>query len=109
MDVHCSTCREPWDVYHLRHEAIYETGLDAAEIQAWKQLPAKDRLCPRYREEFREVGFEFGASILDVRRCPCCPPTGEPDRTRVEMKAALTDILGSDEDGLAAMLEDLGL
>ena len=27
MDVHCSTCGEPWDVYHLRHDAIYETGL----------------------------------------------------------------------------------
>jgi len=27
MDVHCSTCREPRDVYHLRHEAICETDL----------------------------------------------------------------------------------
>lgn len=25
MDVHCSTGGEPWDVYHLRHDAIYET------------------------------------------------------------------------------------
>ena len=27
MDVHCTTCGEPWDVYHLWHDAIFETGL----------------------------------------------------------------------------------
>ena len=31
MDVHCSSCGEPWDVYHLRHDAIFETDLDPAE------------------------------------------------------------------------------
>src|SRR6266540_3927582 len=35
MDVHCSTCGEPWDVYHLRHEAIFETDLSQAEAEAW--------------------------------------------------------------------------
>jgi hypothetical protein len=30
MDVHCATCGEPWDTYHIRHDAVYETpaGLD---------------------------------------------------------------------------------
>lgn len=29
MDVHCSTCGEPWGVYHLRHDAIFdEPGSD---------------------------------------------------------------------------------
>ena len=34
MDVHCSSCGEPWDVYHLRHEAIFETDLDPEEARA---------------------------------------------------------------------------
>ena len=38
MDVHCTTCGEPWDVYHLRHDAIYETDLSHAEAKAWTQL-----------------------------------------------------------------------
>ena len=33
MDVHCSTCGEPWDVYHLWHDAIFETGLSHAEAE----------------------------------------------------------------------------
>jgi hypothetical protein len=38
MDVHCTTCGEPWDDYHLMHEAIYWTGLDYAEAKAWSGL-----------------------------------------------------------------------
>jgi hypothetical protein len=34
MDVHCSTCNEPWDVYHLSHDAIFETGLSVEEAEA---------------------------------------------------------------------------
>ena len=34
MDVLCTTCGEPWDVYHLRHDAIHETDLDHAEAKA---------------------------------------------------------------------------
>jgi hypothetical protein len=36
MDVHCTTCGEPWDVYHLRHDAIYETDLSHAALAAWR-------------------------------------------------------------------------
>ena len=35
MDVHCSTCFEPWDTYHLRHDEIYETSLSVEEAEAW--------------------------------------------------------------------------
>jgi len=52
MDVHCSTCGEPWDVYHLRHDAIFETDLSHEEAEAWRTLSAKLRLSARYREEF---------------------------------------------------------
>ena len=109
MDVHCSTCGEPWDVYHLRHDAIFETGLEHTEAKAWVGLPARQRLSHRYREKFKAVGWEFGASVLDVTRCPCCPKGAKPDLAKAEMKSALVDLLGDDEDGVAAMMEDYGL
>ena len=109
MDVHCSTCGEPWDVYHLRHEAIFDTGLSEAEAQAWGGLPHKQRLTPCYREKFQAAGWEFGGSILDVRHCPCCPKGAQPDPDKAAIKAALVDLLGKDEDGMAAMFEDFGL
>jgi hypothetical protein len=109
MDVHCSTCGEPWDVYHLRHDAIFETDLDHEEAKAWFGLPTKERLTARYRERFKAAGWEFGASILDVRRCPCCPAGAKPDPEKVAMKAAIIEALGDDEDGIASTMEDFGL
>ena len=46
MDVHCSTCNEPWDTYHLWQDAISEVGLSGDEIASWRRLPSADRLCP---------------------------------------------------------------
>jgi hypothetical protein len=109
MDVHCSTCGEPWDVYHLRHDAIFETDLSHKEAEAWASLPAKQRLGPPYREMFQAVGWQFGASILDVMRCPSCPPDAKPDPDKAALKAGLVEILGDDEDGIAATMEDFGL
>ncbi len=109
MDVHCTTCGEAWDVYHLRHEAIFETGLSEQEARAWSSLPRKQRLAPRYRQEFGAAGWQFGASVIDVLHCPCCPKGAQPDPGQAEVKGALAEILGEDEDGLAAMLDDFGL
>ncbi len=109
MDVHCSSCGEPWDVYHLRHDAIFETDLNQAEAEAWCDLSPKLRLSPRYREKFKATGYQFGTSILDVRHCPCCPKGAKPDLERVAMKAALIEALGDDEDGIASTMEDFGL
>jgi len=109
MDVHCSSCGEPWDVYHLRHDAIFETDLDQAEAKAWRELSPQLRLSQQYREKFKAAGYEFGASILDVMRCPCCPPGVKPDPDKAAMKAGLVEILGDDEDAIAATMEDFGL
>jgi hypothetical protein len=70
MDVHCTTCGEPWDVYHLRHDAIFETDLDPAESKVWRELPPQLRLSQRYREKFKAAGYEFGASVINLLRCP---------------------------------------
>ena len=109
MDVHCTTCGEPWDVYHLRHDAIYETDLSHDEAKAWTQLSPPVKLLDRYREKFKEVGYEFGGSILNVMRCRACPKDAKPDPDKAALKAGIVDLLGVDEDGIAATMEDFGL
>ena len=109
MDVHCTTCGEPWDVYHLWHDAIFETRLSHEEAEAWQSLPRAEKLNDRYRKEFRAVGWEFGHSVINVTRCPCCPKDGKPNLERVQTKAALEELLGDDEDGLASTFEDYRL
>jgi len=109
MDVHCSSCGEPWDVYHLRHDAIFETDLDHAEAKAWRELSPRLRLSQRYRQKFKAAGYTFGASILDVVRCPACPKDAKPDPDKAALKAGIIEILGDDEDGIAIEMEELGL
>ena len=109
MDVHCSTCGEPWDVYHLWQEAIFETGLTHDEAEAWRSLPRAEKLNERYRQEFRAGGWEFGQGVINVIHCPCCPKDAQPNLGRMETKAALEELMGDDEDGLAATFEDYRL
>lgn len=109
MDVHCTTCGEPWDTHHLRFDAIYETDVDTAEAEAWAQLSPKMRLAERYREKFKAIGFEFGGSLLSVLQCPACPEGAKPNSDRAVLKAGIVEIMGDDEDGIAGMMEDFGL
>jgi hypothetical protein len=108
MDVHCTTCGEPWDVYHLWHEAIFDTGVSPEEAKLWHALPRCNKLNRRYRDAFRAAGWEFGQGVINVMRCPCCPKDAMPDPERLQTKAALELLLGNDEDGLAATFEDYG-
>jgi hypothetical protein len=109
MDVHCTTCGEPWDVYHLRHDAIFETDLTHDEAKAWTELSPPLRLNARYREKFRAAGYEFGASVLNVIRCPVCPKDARPNPDTAALKAGIEEIFGDDDDGIAATFEDRGL
>ena len=109
MDVHCTTCNEPWDIYHLRHDTIFETDLPHEEARCWGTLPPRERLSCLFREKFRNAGYEFGASVYVLMRCPACPKGAMPDPDKAALKAGLAEILGDDEDGLAATMEDLGL
>ena len=109
MDVHCSTCGEPWDTYHLWHDAIWETGLSEAEIRAWESLPQSEKLAPKWREEFVAARYVFGRTVINVIRCPACPQDAQPDTGKMLLKAELEDLLAGDEDGLAATYEDHGL
>ena len=109
MDVHCSTCNEPWDTYHLWQDAIFETGLSHEEASAWLSLPREMKLSDRYRQEFRVAGYEFGQSVINVIRCPACPKDAKPNPDRNGTKAELEKLFGEDEDGLAATFEDYRL
>ena len=109
MDVHCSTCNEPWDAYHLLHDAVFDTGMSHDEAENWCSLPHEKRLSVRYREKFRTAGWEFGNTVVNVVRCPSCPEGGKPDASRLETKAALESLLGDDVDGLASAHEDYRL
>ena len=109
MDVHCTTCDEPWDVDHLWQDAVFETGLSTEEAEAWRGLPRAEKLSDRYRKEFRAVGWEFGSTVINVLRCPCCPPNARPNAERAATKAALEALFADDEDGLAATYEDYRL
>jgi hypothetical protein len=109
VDVHCSTCGEPWDVYHLWHDAVFETKLSQTDAEAWFVLPRAQRLSNHYREIFRQAGWEFGNSVVNVVRCPSCPKDAKPNPDQVHTKAALEELLGDDEDALAATFEDYRL
>lgn len=109
MDVHCSTCGEPWDVHHLWHDAIFDTDLSIDEAESWRSLPSRLKLSPRYREKFTAADWQFGQSVINVIRCPCCPADAKPNSTQIEKKAALEQLFGDDEDGLAATFEDYRL
>lgn len=109
MDVHCTTCGEPWDVYHLMHDAIFETGLSVEEAELWRNLPREEKLSPHYRKEFAAAYWQFGQSVINVIHCPACPKDAKPDQERLQTKAALEELLAGDEDGLAATFEDYRL
>ena len=109
MDVHCSTCGEPWDTYHLWHDAVFETALSHEEAEAWQSLSRTEKLNDRYRFKFRAAGWEFGQTVINVIRCPCCPKDAKANQERLQTKAALEQLFGDDEDGLAATFEDYKL
>ena len=109
MDVHCSTCGEPWDTYHLRNDAIYKTDLSKAEAIIWTELSPSMKLLNRYRSKFKAISFEFGNSIFNLMQCPICPKDAKPDPDIAMFKACIVDILGDDEDGIANTMEDYGM
>ena len=109
MDVHCSSCNEPWDAYHLRQDAIFETDVGNTEAEVWRRMSSSQQLSLRYREKFKAAGYEFGDSILNVHHCPGCPKGAKPDPDKAALKAGLVEMLGDDEDAIASTFEDFGL
>ena len=46
---------------------------------------------------------------MNVLRCPACPKEAKLDPDKAALKAGIVEILGDDEDGIAATLEDFRL
>ena len=109
MDVHCSTCGEPWDIDHLQHEIVFNTDLAYEEAEAWHTLPCKEKLSTTYRDKFLVAGWQFGQTVINVVRCPCCPPEARANPALVLTKGAIEDLLADDPDALALMFADHGL
>ncbi len=109
MDVHCSSCREPWEVWHLCHDAVHETEMTEDEAAVWLELPRSEQLSTHHRDFFAREGWEFGGSLLHVRSCPACPEGAEPESETDAMRAAIVSALGDDLDAIAATFADEGL
>ncbi len=107
MDVTCAKCGEPWDVYHMMHDAVWETDLGEQVIKAnWQS-----KLTPLFEAAFNRLGWKFVAhSLLAIAQCPACKD--EPDtaasQERAALRGVLAELLDGDMDGLACHLEDLG-
>jgi hypothetical protein len=109
LDVKCSTCNEPWDTHHLWFDEIFECDITPEEAEAWRDLPTAQKLNKRYREKFEANGWVFGRTVINVIRCSACPKDAKTDPDLLELKAAIEELLGDDEDGLAVTFEDVGL
>ena len=125
-DVTCDLCQEPWDTYHLQHDAPHDALSEVPHVNSDKAMtdgwyakhdkPRLDTIIPgtgtTWREAFFNAGWEFGRVVTDVRRCPCCPVAegkdNDTDPGYGPLRDELAALLGDDEDGLAAALEDLG-
>lgn len=57
----------------------------------------------------RRQDCQFGRTLLNVKRCTCCPPGAMPDPNKAYLKAELENMLAGNEDGLAAEFENLYL
>ena len=100
-DIICPNCKEPWDAYHLRHDAIWETNMPDHVKENWDGI-----LTDEIRESFKVVGWEFGERTSHIIRCESCPEGETRVTTRSMAAEALADLLGDDEDGFIAMMED---
>jgi hypothetical protein len=120
MDVYCQGCGEPWDTYHLRHDAIadavFEGGLwPSVRKQCDKGVSFSDaisskwkgKLTPDIRKGFANVGYVFGVSVCDVKQCPCCPEKPKLPAKDAEAIATIATLSGDDIDGAAADMESL--
>ena len=105
-DVFCSNCREPWDTYHLRHDLIWETDMPEFEAKRFN-----GKLDNWSRKMFREIGFEFGSSVIIVKKCSSCPKDGSSPNPNKEMdvakQTAIDLVLGDEDlDGAESLLQD---
>lgn len=88
QDIYCPKCGEPWDLDSLHEEA-----------------GDSDRTFSDVYSDFRKRGCDALAGAFGYTDCA----QQARNSYRAQASAALMDVLGDDVDGVAAMLDDLGL
>lgn len=116
MDIECPTCAEPWEVEHMRHDEPHEWGLSEEDVDGLLQTGAFSGAADPRRQAAKAAGWEFaGNSLLSFVRCPNCKhaPATVPSfagliaAERRQAVALVAELLDGDEDGMAAILQDL--
>jgi len=79
MDLICTNCKEPWDLYHVLHEA------DPQDFERDDGLITR---CPHCEEQTKT-------------------PLPEKERERLSVIAEVAPFFGDDVDGLSCFLEDM--
>lgn len=108
MDIHCPSCGEPWDSYHMRYDEPYEWGEPNYRtkdfIDAGSRFNGTD---DPMRKAAEAAGWQFASdSVMSFTACPAC--RGDAiladaiDRKARVAIAALVN--GDDDDGLVADL-----
>jgi hypothetical protein len=120
-DVYCHNCGEPWDTYGLRHEIVWETDLPKQVQEHFNgKLPTNPN--SRTHNAFRNAGWEFGSTVFNIKRCPCCRANAAERnqdndeygilRARIMRDRSLhadviEEMLGDDLDAIQIEIEDL--
>lgn len=85
MDLYCQRCDEPWDLWHVNNEMDQEP------------------------DDYAPDGTRPSARFRKGEGCPACD-WGKKAPKQQSLKGmamgALYDVLGDDEDGIAAMMDD---
>jgi hypothetical protein len=81
MDILCTNCGEPWDIFHVKQDSPQDFKMKGSVI-------LKCPSCPKDGSK---------------------PNLDEKTKMNLEAAAVLGEILGDDIDGYAAELEDFGL
>jgi hypothetical protein len=109
MDIHCPTCGEPYEWYHLRYDEVYEWGLSAENEKAFLEDARFVGKNDPVRKAAERAGWQFATdSVFSFTHCPCCnkrSPLQNASQRRQDM-ALLAELLEGDEDGLIAFASD---
>ena len=102
MDILCTRCGEPWDVYSLVDDM---TSQEARKLKAGGGCPCctgKDMCENDINCEECEHWDDLRFTCMAKKVKNCAPESSL-------MQAAIADIFGDDIDGLAASMDDFGL
>jgi hypothetical protein len=97
MDIYCPKCGEPWDIDSLHEEASQRAG-------SWADSQTYSGIFETVRKDF----YRRGCPAVGGR---CSTPDTATDSTfgltKAQAFSGLSEMLGDDIDGVAAMLDDM--